>query len=341
MSRSKLYADVTGVTKPLSINVSTSHGSSTASATIECVEFTGSINDEITIDLGYIDYHQQVFKGYIKQIDQKVKPNVYTITAQDILIRAADYFMVSDNPETPYTWSDISAEDLVADVLDMAGLSGLIVPLPTNFTFGTKQDVEANLLSAYDFIKNIADILAWHLYADVNGDIYFLNRKPYPMLAGSIEQNQPGWTVDVPITTPLTVGLILDATFTRSERDLRNRVVVYGTGGIKAVAEEESCFLPTGFRKSAVFSGAELVDKQSIADDSAEYNLTLYHRLSKVGSLTVLGDPELIARKTVNLDALAINAEFTGEWYIFSAEHSWSNAGYTVGLDLRSFELCP
>lgn len=335
---SKLYASITGCTNPISVRINSSHGNATAVAQIDCVSFTGSINDLITVDLGFIDNHDVLFTGYVKQIDRTVSPNTYHITAHDVLIRAADYFIVSDDPDVPYSKSNISAESLVEDLLNMSGLPDPIVPRPSTFTFGVYSPVEINLVSAYDFIKVICDILAWSIWTDKDGNIYFGNRKPYVMVAGSPESLQPGFIADTP-DAELVLGDILDAVFLRSEKDLRNKVVVYGKSGISATAEVESCFLPSGFRKTSVLA-SDAIDDQTVAQKAADYNLSLYHRLNKIGNVEIIGNPLLLSRKIVTLNAPAIDSEFSGDWYIYTAEHSWSKEGYKTSLELRSYETC-
>lgn len=327
---SKLYAAIPGVTKPISVNVATSHSSSISTAQLTCVSTTKNIGDDIEMDIGYDDNHSKVFYGYVKSVDRDVPNNVVTLTASDILVRAIDFYIVSSNPENPFKRSNIKGETLVQEVLELSGLDYFDFD-DTHFTFAVTSGVEAevNLTSAYDYSKMIADLLAWHLYADFDGYIHFKNRKPYPMDGAS---GQPGDdTADVPLKTIYDTS-ILNISYRESDRDLRNRVVLYGAEGINAEASAISEFLPADFYKSMALV-TQLIDDQNLANQAVEYNLALYNRLNKQISTNVEGDPDLIARSvvTINNTILDINSD----WYIYSANHSWSRAGYTVGMELR------
>ena len=185
----------------------------------------------------------------------------------------------------------------------------------------------------YDYCNGIADILAWHLWADPpTGTIKFKNRKPYFMAVGDPDDNQPGWTADSIVTT-ITDTVTLDVTYTEDEKDLRNRVVVVGAPGISAEAKESSPYLPAGYYKSVGLFWP-ILDSQSMADNAADYNLKLLNRLTKQLNITILGDYRLTAHKavTANISKISISDDF----YIYYAEHNWSAKGYTTTLQLRS-----
>jgi hypothetical protein len=337
---SKLYADITGFAgKIISVNVNTSHGSSVSTAQIEGVGFTGDIGDEITIDLGYTDNHKQIFNGYIKSYERRVPSNNWTVMAQDKLIRAVDYFVVPTNPENSFKRHNIDAEDLIEDVLDLAGITDFTTDgSSTSFTFAVTSgvDAEVKLVSAYDFCKTIADIVAWHLYADETGTVHFINRKPYPMETGTPDESQPGFQADSILKT-INDYQLTNFNYRESDRDLRNRVVVHGAEDVFAEAKATSPYLPNNpdgspFYKSIVLI-SQLIDKQSNADNAADYNLTLYNKLTIQASVNTLGDPDLLARKVIHIDEGKLGE--ADEWYIYVAEHSWSSQGYVVGMELR------
>ena len=327
-----LYCSISGVSNIYNVGLSESHNASSATAIIKCGSHTKNIGDQITIDLGYEDGHGQIFTGYIKSIEREIPDNTYTITCNDVLIRAIDYFVASTNPEEPFSRKNIAAEDLVKDVLALAGLYDYSAQA-TSFTLAINTDAEVNLVSSYDYCKSIADIVAWNLWAESDGTVYFRNRKPYVMDGTS---GQPGDVADIPIS-----GVVLETgdkkqniqiNYKISERDLRNRVVVYGTTGIYAEAKEESPYLPENFYKTIVAANV-IIDTQDMAQRSADYNLDLYNRLTEELQLTVVGDHRLRARKVV-----AVNDSYTGlnqNFYIYSCEHQWGSSGYTCQLDLR------
>lgn len=328
---SRLYASVTGLSNIFSVSLQMAHSSASATLIVECKDKgTLEINDYITLDLGYSDNHEVLFKGYVKSIERKIPQNVFTITCNDRLVRAADFFVVSSNPEEPVKYHNITAEDLVYNVLHLAGiLHSQFSADESHFTFAINTDAEVNLVSAYDYARMISNVIAWELWCDENGVIQFRNRKPYVMDGHS---GQPGDHADTSIGT-IYDNSILNIAYSWSDRDLRNRVVVYGTTGIYAEASEESPYLPDDFYKSACVA-TPIIDEVSEAQDSADYNLALLNKLTEQVSLTLIGDPLYTARKVITL-ASTYFADINGDWYIYSAEHTWSKSGYVTNLVLR------
>jgi len=342
-----LYASVTGITNPLSITVSNSHNSSTATAQIVATSKTVNIGDNITIDLGYVGDYNRVFKGYVKNIVRQVPDDLYTIIAKDDLVRAIDFFIVPTNPDDSYKWHNIKAEDLIHNILSLAGLTGT-VNTPSGgsaFSFATKSgnDVEVKLVGAYDFCKTIADLLAWQLWIDETGAIQFRNRKPYPMDGTS---GQVGDEADTPISgVTLNDSIVLNSIKTESDRDLRNRVVVHGATGIYAEAKSATSYnpltdtmenilptTPTQFYKAMALVSS-IIDNQSMATNSASYNLALYNRLGVSAQFQTEGNSKLLARKVVTVDEDFLG--LSGNWYIYMAEHQWGREGYFTNLELR------
>lgn len=324
----KLYADVTGITSPISINVSENHGASTSTAIIECVSHSLDIGDSITVDMGFTTDHDVVFTGYVKDISRKVPNNTYTITANDVMTRAVDYFIASSNPDQPYSKTNILAEDLVRDLMEMAGLNDFNYD-PTYFTLAVNSVAEVNLVGAYDYANSIADLIAWSLYADEAGTVQFVDRKPYVVDS------------DTPFKT-LTTTNFLSLTPNLTEKELRNRVVVYGSTGVYAEAKRATSYnpvtgnyeqvLPSNYYKTAVASSS-LITVTALAQDAADYNLELYNRLQSIVSATILGDTSIRARKVIHVTDTITGID--GDYYIFMTEHSWSNNGYIVNLELR------
>jgi hypothetical protein len=337
-----LYAGVTNVSDIISVIVSSSHSASTSTAQIITRNKTVNIGDNITIDLGYEDDYDRVFKGYVKNITRNVPTDIYTIVAKDDLVRALDFFIVPTDPDDSYRRSNITAEALVEDVLEMAGITNFTYT-PTNFTFATRSgnEVEVKLTSSYDFCKMIADLLTWHLWADEDGLVHFENRKPHVMYGTS---GQPGDVADVAINagSPITNTVTLNTSLSESDHDLRNRVVVHGATGVYADAESDTSYnpltdameqiMPVGFHKSMALL-SPIIDNQSMAQITADYNLDLYNKLTVSASLAVEGDPALLARRVIEVDEDAVG--LSGNWYIYSSEMQWSREGFITTLDLR------
>lgn len=327
-----LYADVTDLNGIISVDVNTSHNSSTATATVNCRTIALDLGDEITIDLGYSSNHQEIFTGYVKQIERKIPDGTYLVTAKDRMIRALDYFFASSNPDTPFSRSNVLAEDLVRDVLAVAGLTSFTHD-NTYFTFATGEvNADVNLISAYDYANGVADLLAYHLYCDRNGTVHFINRKPYPMTGSS---GQPGDDDDETgagdASHTFVNGEILGIRYKYDEKDLRNRIVVYGAEGVYAEASDSSPYLPPGFYKTAVLSSYIITGN---AQDIADYNLDFMNRLTYETELEVIGNPSLEARQILRLDQSFIDG-INVNWYAYSVDHRWSKAGYINTMVLR------
>lgn len=334
-----LYVSIPGFSQIEAVNVSTQHQQSVATATIKCLGTTKDIGDQVNIDLGYVGNHGHIFKGYVKQIE-RVSPNgEYQITCHDVMSRAVDYFFVPDNPDAPFRRSNISAEDLIEDVLRESGLTSFDFD-STSFTFAVTAGVyaEVKLISAYDYANGISDVIAWHMWADpATGTIKLKNRKPYWMAAGSPEASQPGYTADTALKTITdgAGGTIINARYFTHERDLRNRVVVHGAPGTSATATASSPYLPAGYYKSAALYWP-ILDSQSMADKAASYNLSLLNRLSIGLEATIVGDYQLVAHNALHATVSTISVD--DDFYIYYAEHNWSAKGYTTTLDLRAKE---
>jgi hypothetical protein len=324
-----LYCTVPNTNGILSCHITGNHDSAVSTAIIEARSTTLGLGDQINIDMGYVGDHQQLFTGYVKQIDKNIPDNTYQITAYDELIRAQDYFIVSGDPNTPFTRQNITAEDLVAALLALAGLTSFD-PTPTSFTFGVQHEFEVNLVNLFDYCKMIADTLTWTLWADQDGTINFKNRKPYVMTG---ETNQPGDVADQPLVGYIFsyANEILDFSYSKSERPLRNRVVVYGSEGIHAEASQASSVLPAGFYKSSVLAFPQLIDTQGLAQDIADYNLDLLNRIGESITCTVTGNTLLQPRVVLDSNV----SGYSGYWYVYSCDHQWSKTGYTTALDLR------
>jgi hypothetical protein len=89
--------------------------------------------------------------------------------------------------------------------------------------------------------------------------------------------------------------------------------------------------LPSGFYKTAIVS-SEMIDSQDMAQDSADYNLALYNRLTETVRLDIEGNPSIRAR-----DTITVSESFTGvsgNWFVFSATHRLDENGYTTTLHL-------
>lgn len=314
----RLYISVTNTSNIDQVRFSESHNDSAPMLVVDTTTTSLGVGDSVSCTLGYVGDNALIFTGYVKSVTNNTPPTKKKITAYGEMIRAVDYYMAASDPENPFSRSNIAAEDLVEDLMAEAGLTNYGYDA-TSFVFGTQNAVEVNLTSVYDFCSMIANTLAWHLYADKNGKVWFVDRKPYVMGG------------DSPVAT-IVGSDIINVSYLESERDLRNRIVVYGGGGISAVASASSPYLPSGFYKSVVAS-AWWIDTQSMADLAASYNLTLLNRLTKEATITILGDADINAREVVTVTET--NTGLSGNWYVYGIDHNWSSRGFTTTLTLR------
>jgi hypothetical protein len=328
----KLYKTATNCSNVLSASVTQNHDAPISIATIECVDTSLILGDEVILDMGYADAHAPVFKGYVKQILRKVPGNTYAITLYSTLVRAQDFFIASSDPDQALSFQNISAESLVSSLLALAGLTSFESD-PTSFVFGVANEFEINLVNSLDYSKQIADLLTWSIWCDVEGTVHFENRKPYVMVDEYPENDQVGFQVDIPTGYVVNTGKIIDIQHTISERSLRNRVVIYGSTGVFAEAKNESSVLPAGFYKSAVLAFPQLIDSIELAERIASYNLSLLDRLTESISATLVGDITIQPRTVVQVDYPKLN--LSGYWYVYSVDHSMSSSGFQTGVELR------
>jgi len=319
----ELYMNVTGCTNMISVNSCGGdfHGPCQA-AIIDCESTTLDIGDEVTVDIGYSDDHAVVLTGYCKSINPKAPNGTTQVHIYDNLILAQDYLIVPDNIEEPLTYENIAAEDLVGNVLALASLTDYSGDHP-GFTFGTIYPVKIQLIKAWDFVRQVCEMIAWWCYADSTGTIHFVDRKPYPVDGDSSVHT---------FTTGNTGDLIL-VNHIQSDEKLRNKIVAYGADQISAsasAAPPAGVTLPDGFFKTAVISYPDIIDTQSMADAICTYNLALLNRITETITLDALGNPSLTRGQIVTIDE-PDHLELSGDWFLFECTHRISaNDGYRV-----------
>lgn len=313
-----LDCSATGCSNIQSAVVTDSYVASTSTATIICANSNRDVGDSIEVSLGYTGNKPKVFEGYVKSVELKEPERLYTITAANVLIRAVDYFLASTNPDTPFSRNHISAENLVGDLMAEAGITNY-TGQASGLTLGIEDDIEVNLASAYDFSRFLADLLAFHIYADVNGKVHFDDTKPYPTGGGSVAT----------LNKTNTISMV----YSESDRDLRNRVVVYGSDGIFASSQQSSPHLPSGFYKSVVIASPTIIHSSSVAKQIANYNLNKLNRLTKRVSIAAIGNPSIQCRDNVQVVNSDLGLNDTA--FVYSVEHNFSKAGYITSIEGR------
>jgi len=317
----KLSYSITGGINVVSIEVFEGYGQQTAKCTIVTDDYGAlDLGDSIEVSIGYEGSTSKVFTGYIQDIRAERMPGLYTIEAQDVLIKAVEYMIVSTDLDNPFRRWNISMEDLVRDLLALAGITNYTGDA-SSFTLATGEvPAEFQFVSVMDAVNQVASIIAWHCYADHNGHVYFKDIKPIP--SGS----------PVASFTTGTSGNLVQVSRHISTDNLRNKVVVIGRKPIVAEASASSPYLPSGFYKTAIIA-SQLIDTQSMADVAASYNLSAWNRLTEAASVETIGNPNLHARQTVS-----VTESFTGmssNWFIYDITHSFGPNTYITRMNLR------
>lgn len=318
----KLYAAVTDTSDIATVDVDQDYSQPTANAVVKCGSTSLSLGDDVEIDIGYTDDHAVVFNGYVleKITTRNAGELSYTLRCRDNLWRTMAMFIASEDPQAPLKYSNITAESLVATMLDLSGISTYSLDSP-GFTFAPEEPLEVHLTSAWDIINRVCWLIAWHCYDDM-GTIRFLDRKPYNVAGDvSVHSFTVGDSGDILTIEPYAI----------SSDKIRNKVVVYGKEGVYASASASSPFLPADFYKAEVLSAPDLVDNNTMAQDIADYNLDLMNRLEKSATVTVLGTPAVSARKVVTFTEAKTG--ISADWFVYGCKHRLSDS-YMISMTL-------
>lgn len=321
MAISKLSATATSTSNIISVSYNDSHVAATSTCIVVAESTSLGVGDSATVYIGYVGDTFKCITGYVKDVEHKEPERVYTITIANALIRAVDFFIASSDQNNPFSRQNISAEDLIEDLLNLSGITNFVSDT-TNFTFAINNPVEVNLTGCYDYCKFLADIIAFTLYADNNGQVHLVNRRPYPVGAEAADYT---WNV--------SNGDIIEAVYSKSDKNIRNKVIVYGSGGISATASAVSPYLPSGYYRTVVVAAAGVIDTQSMATQAANYNLDLLNRLTEVVNLTMVGTTGIVPRTIANITVPDVG--ISGKWYVYSVEHAWDKSGYLTSVECR------
>ncbi|MFA9409078.1 MAG: hypothetical protein ACERKJ_09620 [Candidatus Dadabacteria bacterium] len=304
-------------------NVGEAYNSPVSTAILEVTDTTLDLGDAITISLGF-GSPTKVFQGYVVNIERSIPSHLIQVTCEDVLTKATNYFIASDDPDNPIEYSNILSEDYVENVLALAEITNYEADVPGSFTWATDLPAEVNLVTSYQAANEMAQMLAWHIHADRDGKVWFNDRRPY--IQGG-DSSSFSWDE--------TAGTdVLRLSYSKSTEELRNKVVVYGREGVQATASSVSPYLysPT-YYKTAVIAHP-LIQTGSLAQTTADYNLELYNRLTEVLAMEVEGDPDITARAICTVTGSAFSGIGTSDWFIYSCRHNFGVQGYTVSLNL-------
>ena len=315
-----IYATVTNCTGIESVTYHQGYDQPTATLQVVCTGHALGLNDLITADIGYTGSHGAVFYGRVKEIRtfRSADGFKYTISCFDILIQASDYFIVADDPDNPYEADNVAAEDLVEALLNMAQIVDYSSTSP-GLTLAVTTPQQIDRMFVWNMIKQIADWAAYHIWCNVSGQVQFKDLKPYPV-GGASHSFTTG-----------DAGELLELSRAFSEENLRNKVVVYGTAGIVAIASAVSPHLPDGFYKTAAF-GHPLIDSQQAAEDAAAWNLTKWNRATERVECQILGDHSVQFGQTV--EVVEAETATSGNWFVHDIVHSINKSGFVTQFAL-------
>lgn len=183
----------------------------------------------------------------------------------------------SAHPETVgnITHEGVKAEAVVQWLLVMCGIDERtsIRVHPSQFFIGDITPVRFHLVSVYDAIQQIVELLGWWFYADAYGICRF---HPRPSQAAA--------------SVSLTAPLLLQASATTTNEFLRNYVEVVGASGVRVVERAPSPYLgSTPYR--GVLIANEFIDTPQIASYTARRVLTELNRLQWKVQLRTLPFP--------------------------------------------------
>ena len=317
-----LPSDFVSVT---SISVTEAYNSTMAQAIVSCRKFDGSLGDSITFDMGYSGDSGKMFTGYVRNIDVSLPTAETRVVMEDELSKATEYFMVATDPENPFTRSSIETEDLVEDILNEAQITNYVHDVPLSVTWGTQGTIEFNLVTAWQAASTVVDALAWHLYADRNGQVHLVYRPPY--------DDGDSYDFDWNLANEDFLSLF----HTKSTDNLRNRIVVYGKNNLSASASAVSSYLPAGFYKTGVIA-TQAIDNTTLAQQTADLNLAAMNRLTETITCEVEGDYSIEPRKFVRVTAVdtATGLNISGsDWFIYQVAHQLDSSGYKCNVTLN------
>ncbi len=345
MTIEHVYVSIPNTTGIEQVNISESYGQTSAVATVTCTNTSLVLNSPITIDMGYDDNHAMIFSGRVKSVTRERAEGLYKLTCRDTLVDAADMFMVSSDPEAPWSRMNISAEDLVGDLLAEAQITNYVPDVPMSFTYAINAPIEFNFVSVMDAIGEVCRMLVWHVWDDV-GTIRFKDIKPYYRTGADKDEEygETGNSDDVishclrtadtshagPCGTLKPIITNIERTY--SDEDLRNRVKVFGRENITATADAVSPYLPPGFYKTVVIASS-LIDSGTMAEQTAFFNLKRLNRLTETANIDTLGDVGVRARQFIDIYDASTGVD--GYWFIETANHVITNGGYTLRLGVR------
>jgi hypothetical protein len=327
-----IYATVNDILVPR-LEINSAYKNPCKTMTFSYPYLIRDIGDTVTGKIIWSGGEHTIFYGNVKAVTRRRPESVYEYSCQDVMARAVEYYFTPENAlDNAYTAHNISHIALAQAILSKATLTNFQNDWPAynkytqentaTFQFATgEKDVEIKIAAAWDVLSWICEITGSHIYADTTGKVHL----------GLIwdEVAPSGETIYGVFATGAS-GNMKSVEYTRSDENLRNKVVVYGTNSIVASAQASSPWVvdPT-FYKTAIIS-YEFIDTQSMADVTASVNLHRMNKLTESCIIETLGDPSIDTRQVVTITDSKCG--LSGNWFVTQCKHSVSKSGYTIRM---------
>lgn len=227
------------------------------------------------------------------------------------------------HPETTGNYSNegVYAEAVVQWLLAMCGFAegSEIQVRPTNFWIGDITPAKFHLVSVYDAILQIAELIGWRIFADRGGVVRFQERPRNPSA-------YPMWEYSIGARNIHKLNRSVTNT------DVRNYVEVRGYNGIRAVARAPSSYIGNVPYRGVLIAN-DLIDTQSIANFMAARILNDLNRLKEVIDLEIDGNPYLEPGETIQL-----RSDSSDDSYLINTvNHTMTAEGYFTRLQVIQF----
>jgi hypothetical protein len=267
----------------------------------------------------------RMFSGTIKSVVRRRPDGSWEFTCEDVLAKAIEYWFTPSDLDVGWTRRNINHLDLTKDILKEATIPNLDVIddwTPTGyptFQFAVgPEPVKITVASAWDTIGWICAITGMHVYADVSSKVHMTRI-----------WDEPGPIVHAYMSTG-NAGNMKTLEYTRSDENLRNKVVVYGRDNLYKVASGSSPYVPAGFWKTAIVSST-MIEGDAMAQEVADINLLRMNKLTEACIVDCIGNTSLDCRQTVNITDPKIGV--SGNWFVSQIQHKVDpNSGYTCRL---------
>ena len=317
----QVIANVNGIEDILSLEVTGSSGVTRFNFVTPSSSF--DINDEVVIVAGFTDGSYTLMNGgVVDTVTAERPPGLYRIEGRDKLKKALDYFIVAASldeadffnpcPGVPGAYAKVSPTTAIDAILAECGLGGVTGSAP-GWELGTEEDgMPLQLVSAWDAIQQICSIGAWRVWCTASGTIMF----------GSVL---------TPVGGGITLetgneGQILSCSYSRSDENLRNKIVVIGVNGDYIGTASAVSPYVSGY-KAAILS-TDLLESDADCLASANANLTAFNRLTETTTVDSTG----VGLELYN--SVGVSEPFTGApgGMITSITHTIDRDGYRVSL---------